>query len=68
MVLPFTIAVPDERLAIINAKIASLDCDALADAGGWQSGVGLADLKRLVDYCRTQFTWRAQEHRLSALP
>ncbi|WP_413061331.1 epoxide hydrolase [Sphingomonas carotinifaciens] len=68
MVLPFTIAVPDERLAIINAKVASLDWEALADAGGWQSGVGLAHLRRLVDYWRTRFDWRAQEHRLNALP
>jgi pimeloyl-ACP methyl ester carboxylesterase len=64
----FTIAVPDERLALINAKVASFDWGALPDAGGWQSGVGLADLKRLVDYWRTRFDWRAQESRLNALP
>ena len=44
MAKPFTIAVPDERLALINAKVASFDWGALPDAGGWQSGVGLADL------------------------
>ncbi len=68
MAKPFTIAVPDERLALINAKVASFDWGALPDAGGWQSGVGLADLKRLVDYWRTRFDWRAQERRLNALP
>jgi pimeloyl-ACP methyl ester carboxylesterase len=68
MAKPFTIAVPDERLAVINAKVASFDWGALPDAGGWQSGVGLADLKRLVDYWRTRFDWRAQERRLNALP
>jgi len=68
MAKPFTIAVPDERLAAINAKIASFDWEAVPDAGGWQSGVGLADLKRLVDYWRTRFDWRAQERRLNALP
>lgn len=68
MAQPFTIAVPDERLAIINAKVASFDREALADAGGWHSGVGLADLRRLVDHWRTQFDWRVQEHRLNALP
>ncbi|MEG3085412.1 alpha/beta fold hydrolase [Sphingomonas sp. PB2P12] len=65
---PFTIAVPDERLAAISAKVASFDWGALPDAGSWQSGVGLADLKRLVDYWRTRFDWRSQERRLNALP
>lgn len=68
MASPFTIAVPDERLAVINAKIAAFDWGTLPDAGGWQSGVGLTDLKRLVDYWQTQFDWRAQERRLNALP
>lgn len=68
MAKPFTIAVPDERLAAIGAKVASFDWGALPDAGGWQSGVGLADLKRLVDYWRTRFDWRSQERRLNALP
>jgi len=68
MAKPFTIAVPDERLAAIHAKVASFDWDALSDAGGWQSGVDLADLRRLVDHWRTRFDWRAQERRLNALP
>ncbi len=68
MAKPFTIAVPDARLAAINAKVASFDWNTLPDAGGWQSGVGIADLKRLVDYWRTRFDWRAQERRLNALP
>jgi pimeloyl-ACP methyl ester carboxylesterase len=68
MAKPFTIAVPDERLAAISARVASFDWGALPDAGGWQSGVGLADLKRLVDYWRTRFDWRSQERRLNALP
>lgn len=68
MAKPFTIAVPDERLAAISAKVAAFDWGALPDAGHWQSGVGLADLKRLVDYWRTRFDWRTQERRLNALP
>ncbi|NII58634.1 alpha/beta fold hydrolase [Sphingomonas aerolata] len=68
MAKPFTIAVPDERLAGITAKVASFDWGALPDAGSWTSGVGLADLKRLVDHWRMRFDWRAQERRLNALP
>ena len=68
MAKPFTITVSDERLAAIDAKVAAFDWAALPDAGGWQSGVGLSDLKRLVDYWCTRFDWRAQERRLNELP
>lgn len=68
MATPFTINVPDERLAAIRAKVAAFDWTALPDAGGWQSGVGIADLKRLVDHWLTRFDWRAQEARLNTLP
>lgn len=68
MPTPFTIAVPDERLAIIRAKVEAFDWDIVPDAGGWCSGVGLADLRRLVDHWLERYDWRAQERRLNALP
>ena len=67
MAEPFTIAVPDERLAAIRAKALAFDW-SMADAGEWRSGVGLADLRRLVDHWLTRYDWRAQERRLNALP
>ena len=68
MAEPFTIAVPDERLASIRARVEAFDWDLTPDAGGWRSGVGLADLRRLVDHWLTRYDWRAQERRLNALP
>ncbi len=65
---PFLIAVPDERLATIRAKVEAFDWRMMPDAGDWRSGVGLADLKRLVDHWLTRYDWRAQERRLNALP
>jgi pimeloyl-ACP methyl ester carboxylesterase len=65
---PFTIAIPDARLAAIRDKVAAYDWDALPDAGGWRSGVGLADLHRLTDYWLNQYDWREQERRLNQLP
>ena len=47
MVTPYTIDIPDERLAAIVAKIKAYDWSQLPDAGGWRSGVGINDLKRL---------------------
>jgi len=68
MIEPYTIAVPDTRLAAIREKVAAYDWDQLPDAGGWEAGVGKADLKRLVDYWLDRFDWRAVERRLNALP
>jgi len=63
----YTIAVPDARLATIERKVAAYDWDELPDAGGWQAGVGKADLKRLIDYWLDSFDWGAIERRLNGL-
>jgi pimeloyl-ACP methyl ester carboxylesterase len=68
MVAPFVIHVPDERLAVVMAKVEAYDWDQLPDTGGWKSGVGIADLKRLVGYWRDRYDWRAVERRLNGLP
>lgn len=68
MGLPYTIDISDERLATIQAKVASYDWSQLPDAGGWTAGVGLKDLKRLVAYWRDVYDWRKVEHRLNQLP
>lgn len=64
----FTIAIDDHKLATIREKVAAYDWDALPDAGGWRSGVGLSDLRRLVGYWLDRYDWREQERRLNALP
>lgn len=68
MVSPFTIHIPDERLATLAAKVAAYDWDQLPDTGGWQSGVGIADLKRLVGYWTDRYDWRTVERSLNTLP
>jgi hypothetical protein len=50
--LPYTIGVPEERLAAIMAKVEAYDWSQIPDAGGWKSGVAIDDLKRLVVYPR----------------
>lgn len=65
---PFQINIPDQRLADIMAKVSAYNWSELPDAGGWTSGVGITDLKRLVDYWRTQFDWRKIERHLNELP
>ncbi|MDB5632463.1 MAG: epoxide hydrolase [Tardiphaga sp.] len=68
MAQPFSITVSDARLAFIWARVEAFDWSSVADAGGWRSGVGLADVRRLVDYWLTRYDWRAQERRLNLLP
>lgn len=65
---PFTISVSNERLAAIRGKVEAFDWDAFPDAGGWNSGVGLADLRRLVTYWLDRYDWRVHEQRLNRLP
>ena len=68
MVSPFTIRIPKERLAVISNKVKAYDWNQLPDAGGWTAGVGVADLRRLVNYWQKDFDWRLVEERLNRLP
>ena len=68
MITPYEIAVPDERLDAVAARVEAYDWGALPDAGGWSSGVGVDDLARLVRYWRERYDWRAVERRLNERP
>jgi pimeloyl-ACP methyl ester carboxylesterase len=68
MATPFTIHIPDERLAEIRRKVEAYDWDRLPDAGGWKSGVGKGDLRRLVAFWLDRFDWRDIERRLNRRP
>ena len=68
MVSPYMIHIADERLATIKAKVEAYDWSQLPDAGGWRSGVGIDDLRRLVAYWRGSYDWRGVERRLNLLP
>jgi Epoxide hydrolase N terminus len=67
MIEPFTIAIPDERIAAIKAKVEAYDWSQLPDAGGWTAGVGVEDLMRLIAYWRDAYDWRDIERRLNQL-
>lgn len=68
MVKPYTIAIPEERLAAIHYKVSNYDWSQFPDIGGWSAGVGVADLKRLVHYWLLSYDWRKVEKRLNELP
>ena len=65
---PYTIPIPEERLATIQSKVDAYEWNQLPDAGGWKAGVGVNDLKRLVTYWQKSYDWRKVEQRLNQLP
>lgn len=64
-VTPFTIAVTDEQINQLNQKLQQATFPDELDAAGWDMGVPLADMKRLVTTWREDFDWRAQEKKLN---
>lgn len=68
MVERYLIAIPDARLEAIREKVSIYDWNLLPDVGGWDAGVGTADLRRLMKYWLDCFDWRAVERGLNELP
>ena len=60
-VQPFRVAVPDETLDRIRAKVATYAWHEMPDDGGWAYGTNLDYMKELCAYWLAEFDWRAQE-------
>ncbi|KAF8900220.1 alpha/beta-hydrolase [Mucidula mucida] len=62
----FQISVPDDKIDLLRRKLElCVFPDELEDAGS-DYGAPLADIRRLVDYWKTGFDWRAQEAAINA--
>ncbi len=66
-VAPFRIAVPDETLVDLKARLQRVRWPDEAPGAPWSYGASLAYMKDLVAYWRDGFDWRAQEADLNAL-
>ena len=64
----FRIEIPDARITAIRERVARFDWDSLADAGAWDSGIGLTELRRLADYWIGDYDWRIAERGLNRFP
>lgn len=62
---PFTIAVPDEHLKQLHQKLEHATFPDELDEAGWDMGVPLAEMKKLIKTWREDFDWRAQEKKLN---
>ena len=57
----FRLAVPDETLAQIHARVAGYPWHEMPDDGGWAYGTNLDYMKELCAYWVEGFDWRKQE-------
>jgi pimeloyl-ACP methyl ester carboxylesterase len=64
---PFRLEVPDETLADLRARLTRVRWPDEPPLEPWSTGASVAYLKRLVDYWRNGFDWRAEEAKLNAL-
>ena len=65
---PFRVAVPEETLERIRAKVADYIWHYMPDDGGWSYGANLDYMKELCAYWLDEFDWRAQEAVLNRFP
>jgi pimeloyl-ACP methyl ester carboxylesterase len=67
-VKPFTIHVEAAVIADLEQRLARTRWPDELPGSGWDYGVELGSMKRLVEYWRTSYDWRKQERALNELP
>ena len=65
---PFTLAVPDTDLELLHKKLDLVRFPDELHGAGWDYGVPLADIKRLVTRWKDGFDWRAAEAGINRIP
>ena len=65
---PFTIAVDDDGLDDLRARLARTRWPGAAPGAPWAQGTDLAYLQDLCAYWADDFDWRARERALNGLP
>jgi microsomal epoxide hydrolase len=65
-VRPFRIEVPESVLTDLRQRLSNTRLPDVPPVEPWSTGTSVAYLKRLIDYWRDGFDWRAQEAGLNA--
>jgi microsomal epoxide hydrolase len=65
---PFTLEMPDEAIADLNARLDRTRFPDRTPGERWAYGTDPDWMRRAVDHWRNRFEWRAAEARLNALP
>ncbi|KAJ7159998.1 Alpha/Beta hydrolase protein [Mycena crocata] len=63
---PFQIAIPDDKLALLQRKLEVTTLPDELEGSGWEYGVPLADIRRLVARWKDGFDWRKHEAQINA--
>ncbi|KAI9894130.1 MAG: hypothetical protein M1814_003984 [Vezdaea aestivalis] len=64
----FKLSIPEQRLEELHNRLELARFPEEIDDAGWTYGSPAADIRRLVEYWKTKFDWRAQEAKLNGLP
>jgi len=65
---PYKIAIPNERMHTLRAKLDLAEFPDELEAAEWDYGVPLKDMKRLTETWKSRFDWRKQEDEMNKLP
>jgi microsomal epoxide hydrolase len=65
---PFRVAVAEETLERIRAKVADYAWHEMPEDGGWAYGTNLDYMKELCAYWLQEYDWRAEEAALNRFP
>lgn len=65
---PFKISVPDAQIDDLKHRLLRAKFPNELEDSGWDYGAPLADVKRLTNYWKDDFDWRAAEAKLNEMP
>ena len=65
MASKFEISIPDSELSLLKQKLELMRLPDELDDAGWDYGVPLADIKRLVARWKDGYDWRNHEKQLN---
>src|SRR5262245_8002434 len=65
---PFRVEIPQADLDDLRDRLARVRWPDELTGVGWRYGVPVGYVKRLTEYWRTDYDWRAHEARLNASP
>ncbi|KAJ6563938.1 Alpha/Beta hydrolase protein [Mycena capillaripes] len=63
---PFNIAIADEKLALLHRKLELTTLPDELEDSGWEYGVPLTAVRRLVERWKDGFDWRTQETQINS--
>lgn len=65
---PFKLAIPEADLELLRKKLDVVRFPDELDGAGWDYGVPLDDVKKLVAHWKDKFDWRKAEAKINELP